>query len=168
MLDTLCSPNHVIYAPPLAAVILRQVNDSYIFFRHRKAVKLSGIDCLNSRSNLFLKRQCERLQPKVHDGMTLTAGRSVRLSHLHASPPVSTRLHPPSPSPSMKFQAPLDTFLHQRTHHLRTQNLRTKPFFLQQFQRANRRSRIAQILDVFRPRPISQVAEIGAKIWSLE
>ena len=58
------SKKNVIHAPLLATVILWQVDDSYILFRHRKGLKLSGID---SRSRIFLVRQCERLQPKVHD-----------------------------------------------------------------------------------------------------
>ena len=64
ILDTSCSPKDVIYVPLLATVILWQVNDSYILFRDRKGLKLSGI---GSRSRIFLVRQCERLQPKVHD-----------------------------------------------------------------------------------------------------
>lgn len=71
-------------------------------------------------------------------------------------------------SSPMKFQTPFNALLHQHPHHLRAQNLGAKPLFLQQLQRPNRRPRVAQILDVFRPRPVLQIFQVGDEIWSLK
>lgn len=121
----------------------------------------SVVDCVGVEfANIPIKIS-SRANPCGCNPRCMTPSGIVHLEHLQDS-------HVTSSSSPMKLQTSLNTLLHQHPHHLRAQNLRAKPLLLQQLQRPNRRPRVAQILDVFRPRPVLQIFQVGNKLWSLK